>query len=56
VLRVHDANTLALLRADPILRPLLGELLSAQAMLVSEANLPRVMAALQELGYDVEVE
>jgi hypothetical protein len=56
VLRVHDANTLGLLRADPVLRPLLGELLSAQAVLVSEANLPRVMAALQELGYDVKVE
>jgi hypothetical protein len=56
VLRVHDASTLALLRADPVLRPLLGELLSAQASLVSEANLPRVMAALQELGYDVKVE
>jgi hypothetical protein len=56
VLRVHDANILGLLRADPVLRPLLGELLSAQAVLVSEANLPRVVAALQELGYDVRVE
>jgi hypothetical protein len=56
VLRVDDAATLGLLRADPVVRNLLGELLSAQAVLVSEANLPRVLAALQELGYSVKVE
>jgi hypothetical protein len=56
VLRVEDASILALVRSDPVIRPLLGELLSAQAVLVSEANLPRVLAALQELGYRVKVE
>ena len=50
VLRVEDASTLSLLRADPVLRPLLGEMLSAQAILVSEANLPRVMAASARVG------
>ncbi len=56
VLRVEDASTLSLLRADPVVRPLLGEMLSAQAILVSEANLPQVMAALRELGYGVKVD
>jgi len=56
VLRVKDANVLALLRADPVIRPLLGDLLSAQAILIGEANLPRVIAALRELGYEVKVD
>jgi len=56
VLRVDDAATLALIRSDPVLRPLLGDLISAQAALVSEPNLPRVLAALKELGYDVTIE
>jgi hypothetical protein len=56
VLRVEDAAILARMRADPVLRGLLGELLSAQAVLVRETHLPRVLAALQELGYQVRVE
>ncbi len=56
VLRVGDASILATLRADPALAPLLGDLLSAQAALVSEVNLPRVLRALEELGYAVKVE
>lgn len=56
ILRVADAATLAALRADPVLAPLLGELLSAQAVLVTEANLPRLLAALTELGYAARVE
>ncbi len=56
ILRVADAATLAALRADPVLAPLLGELLSAQAVLVPEANLPRLLAALTELGYAAKVD
>jgi hypothetical protein len=56
VLRVEDASILAALRADPIIAPLLGELLSAQAALVKEADLPRLLAALTELGYTTKVE
>ncbi len=54
VLRVEDASILAALRADPAIAPLLGELLSAQAVLVSEANLLRLLAIVQETGYSVE--
>ena len=54
VLRVEDASILAALRADPAMAPLLGELLSAQAVLVSETNLPRLLAILQETGYTVK--
>jgi Helicase conserved C-terminal domain len=56
VLRVQDASMLAALRADPVIAPLLGELLSAQAALVKEADLPRLLAALAELGYTTRVE
>lgn len=56
VLRVTDAAALAALRADPVVAPLLGELLSAQAVLVKEAHLPRLLAALTELGYTARVE
>jgi len=56
VLRVDEASILATLRADPVLAPLLGDLLSAQAVLVSEGNLPKVLAALHELGYKTKPE
>ncbi len=53
VLRVADPAILSALRADPALAPLLGELLSAQATLVREANLPKLLKALKEMGYGV---
>ncbi len=56
VLRVEDASVLANLRADPVIGPLLGELLSAQAVLVSSAALPRLLVALNELGYSAKVD
>ncbi len=56
VLRVQDASLLAALRADSVVAPLLGELLSAQAALVKEADLPRLLSALAELGYTTRVE
>jgi len=56
VLRVEDASILAALRADPVIAPLLGDLLSAQAVLVSDANLPRLLKALEELWYTARVE
>jgi len=56
VLRVEDASTLAALRGDPVIAPLLGDLLSAQAVLVSDADLPRLLKALEELGYTARVE
>jgi len=56
VLRVEDASILAALRADPAIAPLLGELLSAQAVLVSETNLPRLLAIVQETGYTVKLD
>ncbi len=54
VLRVEDASILAALRADPAIAPLLGELISAQAVLVSEANLPRLLAIVRDTGYTVK--
>ena len=54
VLRVEDASMLASLRADPAIAPLLGDLLSAQAVLVSEADLARLLAAIQEMGYNIK--
>ena len=54
VLRTEDASILAALRADPAIAPLLGEMISAQAVLVSEANLPRLLAIVQETGYTVK--
>ena len=54
VLRVEDASILAALRADPAIAPLLGELLSAQAVLVSETNLSRLLVIVQETGYTVK--
>ena len=56
VLRVEDADTLAKLRSDPAVVPLLGDLISAQAVLVSEANLPGLLAILDQLGYAAKVE
>jgi hypothetical protein len=54
VLRVEDASVLATLRSDPVLAPLLRELLSAQAALVREQDVPKVLSALEELGYVVK--
>jgi hypothetical protein len=56
VLRVEDASILATLRADPSLAPLLGDLLSAQAVLVPSASLPRLLSALAELGYATKID
>jgi hypothetical protein len=56
VLRVEDADTLAKLRSDPVVAPLLGDLISAQAVLVSEASLPRLLKVLEQLGYAAKVE
>ena len=54
VLRVEDASVLAALRADSAIAPLLGELISAQAVLVSATNLPRLLTIIQETGYTVK--
>ena len=56
VVRVGDASILAALRSDPAVAPLLGDLISAQAVLVGEADLPKLLSALQELGYHVQVD
>ena len=56
VLRVEDAAILAGLRADPVIAPLLGELLSAQAVLIRETDLPGLLAVLAESGYTVRVD
>jgi hypothetical protein len=56
VLRVEDADTLAKLRSDPLAAPLLGDLISAQAVLVSEDNLPIVLKVLDQLGYAAKVD
>jgi hypothetical protein len=56
VLRVEDADTLAKLRSDPAVVPLLGDLISAQAVLVNEANLPKLLEVLEQLGYAVKLE
>ncbi|MGE5603059.1 MAG: helicase-associated domain-containing protein, partial [Nitrososphaerales archaeon] len=55
ILRVMDANTLAALRSDPVIAPLLGDLVSAQAVIVPEANLERVLAVLGDSGYSLEI-
>ena len=54
VLRVEDASILAALRADPAITPMLGEMISAQAVLVSEANLSQLLAIIQDTGYTVK--
>jgi hypothetical protein len=56
VLRVEEADILAKLRSDSAIGPLLGDLISAQAVLVTEANLPQVLKALDQLGYAATVE
>lgn len=56
VLRTGDASTLSALRADAAIAPLLGELLSAQAVLVKEADLARLLSVIQDTGYDVSVD
>lgn len=54
VLRVSDANVLSALRSDPLIAPLLGELLSAQAVIVPEDRLERLVAILRDSNYTVE--
>lgn len=56
VLRVADASLLATLRADPVIAPLLGDLISAQAVLVGEAHLARLLTLLKESGYDLNLD
>jgi hypothetical protein len=56
VLRVEDADILAKLRADAEVAPLVGDLISAQAVLISEANLPGILRILDQLGYVVKVD
>jgi len=55
VLRVSDAGTLTALRADPLIAPLLGDLISAQAVLVPERHLDRLIAILRDSSYTVEL-
>ncbi|MGC8779849.1 MAG: helicase-associated domain-containing protein [Anaerolineae bacterium] len=56
VLRVADAAILSALRADPAVASLLGDLLSAQAVVVREDNLSPLLKALEELGYTVNMD
>lgn len=56
VLRVGDANTLAALRSDPLIAPLLGEMISAQAVIVHAAKLERLVAVLNDSGYTVDLQ
>jgi len=55
VLRVADAGILTALRADPLIAPLLGDLISAQAVLVPERHLDRLIAILRDSSYTVEL-
>lgn len=56
LLRVPDASMLGALRADPAIAPLLGEIVSAQAIIIPEANVSRVLALLQDSGYTVKLD
>jgi hypothetical protein len=56
VLRVEEADILAKLRGDPVVAPLLGDLISAQAVLVSEVHLSKLLRMLEELGYIARVD
>ncbi len=56
VLRVTDASMLGTLRGDPAIAPLLGEIISAQAVVIPEANVSRVLALLQDSGYTVKLD
>ncbi len=51
ILRVDAPETLAALRRQPALAPLLGEVLGPQAVLVPQANIQRVHRWLVEQGY-----
>ena len=51
ILRVDAPETLAALRRQPALAPLLGEALGPQAVLVPQANIQRVRRWLVEQGY-----
>lgn len=55
VLRVADAATLAALRADALIAPLLGDLISAQAVIVPEKHVDRLLAILKDSGYTVDL-
>jgi hypothetical protein len=55
VLRVADAATLAALRADSLIAPLLGDLISAQAVVVPEKHVDRLLAILKDSGYAIEL-
>lgn len=55
VLQVKDAAALAALRADPLVAPLLGELISAQAVIVPLANVDRLVRILHDSGYSVDL-
>jgi hypothetical protein len=55
VLRVADAATLAALRADSLIAPMLGDLISAQAVVVPEKHVDRLLAILRDSGYTVEL-
>jgi hypothetical protein len=55
VLRVTDAATLAALRADSMIAPLLGDLISAQAVIVPEKHVDRLLAILKDSGYTVDL-
>ena len=55
VLRVTDAATLAALRADSLIAPLLGDLISAQAVVVPEKHVDRLLAILKDSGYTIEL-
>ncbi len=54
VLRVTDASTLAALRSDPAIAPLLGEVVSAQAVIVPEKHVDRLLAILKDSSYTVD--
>lgn len=56
VVRVAEAALLSALRADAEIAPLLGDLLSAQAAVVREADLPKLLKALEASGYTVKVD
>ncbi|MGQ9491141.1 MAG: helicase-associated domain-containing protein [Anaerolineae bacterium] len=56
VLRAPDAAILATLRGDPAIAPLLGDLISAQAVLIPEANLPRLLDIIRDSGYEITLD
>lgn len=55
ILRVADAATLAALRADSLIAPMLGDLISAQAVIVPEKHVDRLLAILRDSGYTVDL-